>query len=803
MKFEKSIATFLAALMSLVSVVYPVLAATNLGQYPSFLLNSDGSLGAYVVVGASASPQDVIGATDLASRLAQAAAVSTNVPGSSSTVNGIEKNTIDINFGNLTDATAFPNPVRTFHYSGLLQGTFSFKGNTYNYHEDLNLTANTLSPYFSHDFSTAGINGTETLVVQANQIAYEYTFDSALNCTALATTDQNTCTLTTPEYTNPVKITLLGKPFVVVGMGSGQVIMLSGSVGTATATSGVTFGSYTVYSDLGNSGQWARVVIKDASGNTVETKVINQADSFDFTAENITVKVTAARALQDGTVVGTDVVVGTINSVQKTYSTSCDVTSTGTSDTRFPGETSWCIQVSGFANAGAIAAGDKIQVVYRPQQSPVYFKYTGSTVTLPLPNSYGELGFEGWNYNAFATLTLKEVEGLSGYHLTGAGATNSTIAASNLNGIEIDADVSGTIVDPNTNTGYSRAYVLFNTTYGSTVYPVLIGFWDSTNSRVGVNVTSCGGGSLNAYCAQMDGSGGGTPKNSTAFKFTISYNGGAAGADQQFLYINITTPLNGSATSEGGTYGSYFRNFDLGTSTTTNGVIMNWMNKTTTWSASQPPTFRLYTTDSAEDLDVEAKNTPSGGGTVQTSQIGKASQDVLADTGAIVVAPSSYTASNQVVVKVPSQALKVKAYVGKIGAAGTASGTYQQVVPITQSIAKLDSEVTSADKASKDLILVGGPCVNTLVASLATASGNATAKFPYTCTSWPAQNFGYIKVIDDAFATGHQVVVVAGTRAADTRLAANVLQQYDTLLKSQTASAVQVTSLSASGVTPA
>jgi len=92
--------------------------------------------------------------------------------------------------------------------------------------------------------------------------------------------------------------------------------------------------------------------------------------------------------------------------------------------------------------------------------------------------------------------------------------------------------------------------------------------------------------------------------------------------------------------------------------------------------------------------------------------------------------------------------------------------------------------------------------VNTLVAELAVASGNATAKFPYACTSWPARNFGMVKVIDDGFAVGHQVVVVAGTRAADTRLAANVLQQYDTLLSGQNASAIEVTSLSASGITP-
>jgi hypothetical protein len=225
------------------------------------------------------------------------------------------------------------------------------------------------------------------------------------------------------------------------------------------------------------------------------------------------------------------------------------------------------------------------------------------------------------------------------------------------------------------------------------------------------------------------------------------------------------------------------------------------MNKTATWNAGNAPKFRLYTSDSSEDKDVSIQNTPAGGGAVVQSDIGKATQDVVANSGAIVVAPASYSGGQQIVVKVPAQALAVKAYIGKIGAGATTGGTYQQIVPVTSSVARLDSEITSSDKSSKDLILVGGPCVNTLVASLATASANATAKYPFTCASWLARNFGSIRVIDDAFATGHQVVVVAGTRAADTRLAANVLQQYDTLLTGQTSSAVEVTSLSTSGIT--
>jgi len=99
------------------------------------------------------------------------------------------------------------------------------------------------------------------------------------------------------------------------------------------------------------------------------------------------------------------------------------------------------------------------------------------------------------------------------------------------------------------------------------------------------------------------------------------------------------------------------------------------------------------------------------------------------------------------------------------------SVTTDKVLPVTADIIKLDSEITDADKSNYDLILVGGPCVNTLVADLAAAD-----KFDYTCEAWPAENMGIIQLVEDAFATGKTALLIAGTRAADTDLAARVVQ---------------------------
>lgn len=104
---------------------------------------------------------------------------------------------------------------------------------------------------------------------------------------------------------------------------------------------------------------------------------------------------------------------------------------------------------------------------------------------------------------------------------------------------------------------------------------------------------------------------------------------------------------------------------------------------------------------------------------------------------------------------------------------------------------KLDSEVTATDKATKNLILVGGPCINSLVEQLASAG-----TFPYSCSTWPPQDFGLIYIVENAFASGKTAVVVAGTSSQYASLAASVLQGYNTvsyLLKYVSSKAVSIT----------
>jgi len=812
MKFEKIIATFLATLMTALTFSSAALAATMLSSYPTFL-GSAGALDFYVVFGAGAKAEDVAGAVDIMARLAELSYTQKTVTGAAAAVTGTEKTNVPITGSvNTLLSAAFAATMRNFHYSGLKTTTFAWKGNTYDFHE----TAVLGNLYVSHDYTTTGINGTESLVVPSNTFKYQYVFDKALNITDLATSAKNTGTISSPEYSNPVKVSLLGKDFLIVGIGSSQVKMLVGTTGTATSTQSVDYVSgnttYKFYATQGaasggasNTG-WATLVVKDQNGNIVESLNVDNGNTADTkkTSPILTVKMNSIRALTiDGTVGGADIVIGPQGTgTERTYGTSCDISGTGTSDTKFPGETEWCVQVSGFANSGAIAVGDALEVVYKPT-SQKYIKSTDASPKLSLPNSYGDIGFSSpaWYPNTFQTLTFTPISGRAGYYWTSIGTTNSTQAASNLNGIEIASDVAGSIVDPNTNTGYNKAYILFNYTTSTVAginHPVLIGFYDSVNSRIGVNVSGsdagCPAGTYACtYYERLNdtGTAGNNIDKWFDFTFTISYSNGAAAADQQSLYVNVSF-VEPSAAS-GATALSFIRTLRLAKTTIYDGVVLSYYNKTSSWTTSAAPEFILYTSSSAEGKDVFVNSTDTAG-TFALREIGTSTQDAVSDSGAIVVSPNSNSASNIVQVKVPAQVLYARMYFGKLGGTGTTAGTYNAYSAITNAVAKLDSEVSATEKA-KSLVSVGGPCANKVSADAL----NVSQSFP-DCVAGIATNSALIKVVDNVYTTGKVVVVVAGYAAKDTRTAATVLQQYDTWLKDKTKSSVTVTGLTSAGI---
>ncbi|MCK5476858.1 MAG: S-layer protein [Candidatus Aenigmarchaeota archaeon] len=91
----------------------------------------------------------------------------------------------------------------------------------------------------------------------------------------------------------------------------------------------------------------------------------------------------------------------------------------------------------------------------------------------------------------------------------------------------------------------------------------------------------------------------------------------------------------------------------------------------------------------------------------------------------------------------------------------------------TDGIARMTSDASvAADKLEKNVILVGGPAINSLVAELAAAEKTPDVTYYRDETkAGSLKGKALIQVIDDAFADGNVAIVVSGYEAAQTRAA--------------------------------
>jgi hypothetical protein len=791
MKMHKNeiIAGLLGAIMTLAMVASPALAAYTLEDYPTFLF-TDHTANYYIVVGSNAKAEDVVGAVDVATRLAGESYEVVAVPGAAVTqFEGLDKDGINIGTSSggaaLTDGgSVYDNPfpsatLRTSHFSGLKDSTFTWRSNSYDFREQVDVSGVKMR----HEY-ISNINGTEKMEIESGDITYEFVFEKAVDISSAT----GKGTISDPEYAYPVKIQLLGQDFTIVGVGSSSIKMLVGTSGTVrkeagTATKTLSYGEYTIEITGAANDIWASFDIKDSTGAVVDSLTVDgEGNSRDSTAAGLTIKLLQARALGTDPATATyeaDIVVGPIGAVEKEYDTSADVTTTGTANDGFPGLTCpgidcWGIQfVPSGSSDGYIANGAKIQVVYKPSQT----RYLIAGEKITLPNDYAELGFVGFGTDNFATITIEPVTGITAFNYS-----KDSQAFGNLNGLKISTDVSSSIKGLGGNT-FDEAYVLFNASKsGSYPYPVMIGFYDSAKKKILVGGTFSDVGTTTIATSEYTS----VYMNTTGsiqYNFTLTY----AGAGERNYYLTIIVSPGNS---------KLFQMVAFGTSPGSGTVTVDFQNNTV-WSSSQAPEFRIGSNaGTAETTDIKA--TTEG----KQYDVGKASQDIVDDSGFIIVSPATYTASDKAVIKVPNKELTVRVYFGKEVTTTAEEQTYNKVVPITTAVAKLDTEIPDPATVDKNLVLIGGSCANSLVQKLVD-EGKLDAA--YTCEGGtPGEGWktgeGYIWVIEDAFKEGQTVVVAAGTDAADTRKVCLVLQQYDTLLAGRTETAIKVTEVSAAGI---
>lgn len=101
------------------------------------------------------------------------------------------------------------------------------------------------------------------------------------------------------------------------------------------------------------------------------------------------------------------------------------------------------------------------------------------------------------------------------------------------------------------------------------------------------------------------------------------------------------------------------------------------------------------------------------------------------------------------------------------------SGTVQEAYQLTSPISKLATEISSPATLNRDVIILGGPCANALVATLMDVSMD----WPACNADFEDLNTGSITEYTDAFGSGQKALVIAGKTGDDTRsLAAMALQ---------------------------
>ncbi|MCX8179565.1 MAG: hypothetical protein N3E38_02400, partial [Candidatus Aenigmarchaeota archaeon] len=263
MKGEKILAAILAAVL-LVSPL--VSAAVTLGDYPRFLFR-DHNLNAYVVVGARAAPADVVGAIDLAVRLAGESYEEVSVSGETVVSGGASEEVV---FGAALESEFEPQ-LKQYKIPGLKDSSVSFKDDTYDFHEEI-LVSNNPGSGTSPSVEVAltkndwDMGSNVYMLLTKGSLSYRFVFDESIDLTK-ATSDE------------PLEIEFLGKSLTIinVSLAQPQMTVRVGEEYTLNVGDSVTVsGKKVTLKNVGSSGTTA-VVDVDGVTSAVGTaqKTVN------------------------------------------------------------------------------------------------------------------------------------------------------------------------------------------------------------------------------------------------------------------------------------------------------------------------------------------------------------------------------------------------------------------------------------------------------------------------------------------------------------------------------------------------
>ncbi|TAL46733.1 S-layer protein [archaeon] len=884
MQVKKWVASGLAALMAGATLAGAAMAATQLGNFPTFLASTTttgSALNALVVVGATAQPSDVVGAIDLATSLATTNynTVSTSTTSTVSITGGTSLSTA----GNPLYLGASLNSVKSTltssDLSSLLAGgtlNINNNGDQYTYSQYIDMQSRPNVTFDTASGSTAPVLG---LYFPGSAAAYKYRIVFAKPVAETTTNLRGNSinmlggtyivTAATNDTSGFTEIDLLGGPnpkglsvgqsaTFTVGTTSYNVtfssVATSGSTNVAVTTiNGQTYNLYDGSPIQLSDGTWVgatNVLTVGSSGSGTATLFVGGnklvLQSTGTLTRNNNVVSGATVSFVGNTVSATTAKISEID-VQYAPSTDIMVAAGGTyadpvfgafkfafaditpslSDTAnretisiTPSSTvaegvsfkdsngKTLTQNFAYNASGAIAAKDASGKIIHLNESDVIGLNEYAVVSQgTIPNVYGHIlqltSVAQSTSSSSGTATFTDVASGTSYSVSlanKAGTGTQDTGTLYLDGYAYN--VSNTSTANQVTIRWANSGTQPITTSGSTQY-----IYPSIKSNLGANVAIAGPVIIN-----LTGGAEGTnfqrllqfPTSSTTVNITFANTSLVQGMRLMVDGTVIADASNpgGALAKQVGKVWYVIKNISTIVNTSTSVTVQIDVGNTQSSSATSasnttlgvPSIIVMADRDNNSNrhaivIPTTATATQIGAttplftnGITNTPSVAGASRNEYMDYwGSKVTYSTPSTGANTVSISYPNQQSIATVSVGAnpVSSSVTTGGTgTKSAVAITSSIAKLDTEVTATDKTANNLVLVGGPCVNTLVQDLVTAGKLSSA---YTCaggtlgSAWTASN-AYIIAVDDAFATGKVALVVAGTAAADTRLATSVLQ---------------------------
>jgi hypothetical protein len=721
----------LSAILTALLAMSPFVVALDLGDYQSFLFK-DHNLDAYVVVGSAAAPGDVVGAVDLAARLAGESYEEVDQD-STTIVSGGKSE--DIPIGGAISASGYLDTSFTNDdLAGLQDATVTFQSDTYNFHDEVEISAT--SPTIESSLSASEIDYVDGVYMEvaSGALSYYYVFDEAINIST-ATTAQ------------PLTIKFLGKTLKITSVDTAiKFTAYVGDTYSMNVGDSVTVEGKTVtLENVGSTGSIRLSIdgtLYTVSGTETQGGIEITVDDYFY-----------ADALAER---GATLIMGTQS--QESYTNDQIYSKNNNICNDDPTDTDCWVWVIGELTSDA--AGDKTQGSGGPTLGISSRFILQSNDVDPItvggcykyPNDFAEICFDKLTVADDKYMDLK-MSRRTGQNLGGSTYDTWYLQSSVTDGINLNSTQLGSLsADKRTSE-----------------------VWLVPMSATNLTVWYRGSDGAKTYAGDVDF----TSTTNGAY-FGEVYYGDTKANNAKFFILNLTSTV-------------YQMKLDIvgksSTDLSSEALLYNITHTATAISS-------LGATASSE----EATELVYYDGSSYIN-IGTREKAARTKYGIVVSVPKTAGAGDRVELKVPSEEVFATVVVkGPTTTVTSSSGSsVKNVVPVTNAVAKLDTEVSLP--VGKHLVLVGGPAVNRLTAQalgLTYPTYGGSGLLPF------AEGEGYVSVVDGVLETGKFAVVVAGWEASNTRDACSVLQQFGSFSTQLDGNnAVKVTSVSASGITAA